>query len=142
MLVQTPDANRILDEFCKFYGMTVSEIIKKRRGRRNHARNAAIYLTRKLRLDTFKEIGEQTLITKGTLTGVVDRLEEKGLVKRKAHSDDRRCMRVVLTALGDKVFTREFPRQIAMLKKHFDRLSLQEMQEAVTVLHKLRKALS
>jgi MarR family 2-MHQ and catechol resistance regulon transcriptional repressor len=31
---------------------------------------------------TLQGIGEKTLITKGTLTGVVDRLQEKGLVDR------------------------------------------------------------
>jgi len=34
-------------------------MIKKQRGQRNEARNAAIYLTRKLRLDTYREIDEQ-----------------------------------------------------------------------------------
>ncbi len=91
---------------------------------------------------TFKEIGEQTLITKGTLTGVIDRLEEKGLVSRKADIDDRRCMRVILTARGEKVFQKEFPRQVGFLKSHFDRLSKKEMQQTILVLQKLRTALS
>jgi hypothetical protein len=54
-----PDKKRIIDEVCRFYGVKDTDMIKKRRGRRNEARNAAIYLTRKLRLDTFREIGEQ-----------------------------------------------------------------------------------
>lgn len=65
---------------------------------------------------TFKEIGELTLITKGTLTGVIDRLEQKNLVKRVTQTDDRRCTRVELTAKGDGVFEKEFPRQIAYIK--------------------------
>ena len=39
---------------------------------------------------TCKDIGDITLITKGTLTGVVDRLEEKGLVERWAVEGDGR----------------------------------------------------
>ena len=31
---------------------------------------------------TYKELGDRTLITKGTLTGVIERLEHKGLVVR------------------------------------------------------------
>jgi REP element-mobilizing transposase RayT len=54
-----PDSKRILDEVCGYYGVKDTEIIKKRRGRRNEARSVAIYLTRKLRMDTFKVIGEQ-----------------------------------------------------------------------------------
>src|SRR3990167_4750071 len=37
-----------------------------------------------------KELGEKTLITKGTLTGVVDRLADKGLVRRTASLSDGR----------------------------------------------------
>jgi putative transposase len=73
-----PDANRILDEVCRFYGMTVSEIIKKRRGRRNDARNAAIYLTRKLRMDTFQQIGEQYEIDSDrTVRSVFERMKKR-----------------------------------------------------------------
>ncbi len=89
---------------------------------------------------TFKEIGELTLITKGTLTGVIDRLEEKGLVKRNIQSDDRRCTRVLLTAKGNKLFEREFPRQIAHIKARFDRLSPQDLKQLQTLLQKLRTA--
>ncbi len=87
---------------------------------------------------TFKEIGEKTLITKGTLTGVIDRLERKELVGRRLCADDRRCTRVTLTDKGKAVFEREFPRQIAYLKERFDRLSQAEQQKAFATLEKLR----
>ncbi len=87
---------------------------------------------------TFKEIGEKTLITKGTLTGVIDRLERKELVRRRLCADDRRCTRVTLTDKGKAVFEREFPRQIAYLKERFDRLSQAEQQKALATLEKLR----
>ena len=89
---------------------------------------------------TFKEIGELTLITKGTLTGVIDRLEQKGLVNRITQTDDRRCTRVVLTARGNKLFAKEFPRQIAHIKARFDRLSPQDLRQLQTLLQKLRTA--
>jgi putative transposase len=54
-----PGKKRIIDEVCRFYGVKSTDMIKKQRGKRNEARNAAIYLTRKLRLDTYREIGEQ-----------------------------------------------------------------------------------
>jgi len=54
-----PDKKRIIREVCRFYDVNSSDMIKKQRGKRNEARNAAIYLTRKLRLDTYKEIGER-----------------------------------------------------------------------------------
>ena len=87
---------------------------------------------------TFKEIGAQTLITKGTLTGVVDRLEKKGQVKRVQGNDDRRCTRVVLTKKGEKLFTDIFPKHIAYMKQYFDKLSCNEIQTIERALKKLR----
>ena len=53
---------------------------------------------------TCKAIGDITLITKGTLTGVIDRLEQKTLVKRIQGRDDRRCTQVKLTKKGEQLF--------------------------------------
>ena len=86
---------------------------------------------------TFKEIGEHTLITKGTLTGVIDRLQGKGLVQRLEQRDDRRCTRVVLTAKGNRLFEKVFPQHIAFLKTRFDRLSGEDKQQATVLLNKI-----
>jgi DNA-binding MarR family transcriptional regulator len=87
---------------------------------------------------TFKEIGELTLITKGTLTGVVDRLEEKGLVTRKPGLHDKRCMKVSLTRKGENLFQRVFPEQVSYLKERFDRLSEKDRMDTERLLKKLR----
>lgn len=91
---------------------------------------------------SFKEIGELTLITKGTLTGVVDRLEDKGLVKRKVFSEDRRITKVVLTKNGTRLFEEVFPQQISYVKKRFDRLSKAELAEIKKSLHRLHAIFS
>jgi MarR family 2-MHQ and catechol resistance regulon transcriptional repressor len=62
---------------------------------------------------TIKELGERTLITKGTLTGVIDRLEQKGLVTRQRSADDKRSFLVILTADGARVFDDTFPAVVA-----------------------------
>jgi putative transposase len=73
-----PDTKRIIDEVCSVYGVKGSEIIEGRHGRRNEARNAAIYLTRKLPLDTFREIGDQYEIDKDrTVRSVVERMKKR-----------------------------------------------------------------
>jgi len=87
---------------------------------------------------TFKEIGDNTLITKGTLTGVIDRLEEKKLVTRVPAADDRRCIRVVLTTKGEQTFETVFPSHIAHLKARFDRLDNTELEEIKQSLKKIR----
>lgn len=62
---------------------------------------------------TYKELGERTLITKGTLTGVIDRLEQKGLVERVRNCADKRSFLVRLTAAGDAMFRTVFPAVVA-----------------------------
>ena len=42
----------------------------------------------------------QTLVTSGTMTNRIDRLEERGLVRRKPDPSDARSVRVQLTAAG------------------------------------------
>jgi MarR family transcriptional regulator, 2-MHQ and catechol-resistance regulon repressor len=81
---------------------------------------------------SFKELGEKTLITKGTLTGVVDRLEAKGLVCRSSHAEDRRSTIVRLTEKGEKEFQRVFPPHIKVCKQPF----LQYGEEDFSVLER------
>ncbi len=46
------------------------------------------------------ELGERLLLDSATMTGLLDRLEQAGLIERRAHATDRRVNRVVLTARG------------------------------------------
>src|SRR5258708_23504095 len=46
------------------------------------------------------ELGERLLLDSATMTGLLDRLEQAGLIERKAHATDRRGNRGVLTARG------------------------------------------
>lgn len=68
---------------------------------------------------SFKELGEKTLITKGTLTGVVDRLEAKGMVRRVIKQEDRRSMIVQLTEKGEAEFERIFAPHVQFCKQPF-----------------------
>ena len=90
---------------------------------------------------TCKELGEKTLITKGTLTGVLDRMEVRGLIRRTASDADRRQVFVVLTAQGVRTFERAFSAHIGHLKPAFTVLSPRELDQAAELLHKLRDAL-
>jgi DNA-binding MarR family transcriptional regulator len=46
------------------------------------------------------QLGSQTLVTSGTITNRVDRLEQRGLVRRERDPHDRRGVKVVLTDDG------------------------------------------
>lgn len=87
---------------------------------------------------TCKDIGDITLITKGTLTGVVDRLEDKGLVERWSVEGDGRKTIVALTKRGERVYETEFPRHIAFLKEKFDGLGARDRKQATALLEKIK----
>ena len=76
-----------------------------------------------------KELGSKAMIAKGTLTGIVDRLEQKGLIRRTTSRDDRRSFLVVLTAEGEATFERVFEEQLAYLKSPFEKLSSDELKQ-------------
>lgn len=87
-----------------------------------------------------KELGEKTLITKGTLTGVVDRLIDKGLVSRTASATDGRCQHIQLTREGERLFARIFPEHLDHLRPVFERLSVAEIDALTGNLAVLRNA--
>jgi MarR family 2-MHQ and catechol resistance regulon transcriptional repressor len=88
---------------------------------------------------TCSELSVRTLVTKGTLTGVLDRLVAKGLVKRDSIRTDRRYTKVSLTKKGDALFRKTFAAHIAFLRPFFERaLSADEVEQACTLLLRLR----
>lgn len=89
-----------------------------------------------------RELGERTLLTKGTLTGVLDRLEERGLLRREVSTTDRRSFTVRLTSAGDALFEQVFPAHEAYLRAHLRDLSEHDLAEARRALARLRQAFS
>lgn len=87
-----------------------------------------------------KELGEKSLITKGTLTGVVDRLTDKKLVRRVASPSDGRSQIVQLTKKGEAMFERIFPEHLTHLERAFGQLSANELSTLETTLRRLREA--
>ncbi len=52
-------------------------------------------------------IGQHLGLTPSTMTGLVDRLEEQGFLRREAHPSDRRATVLRLTRKGETAFQRE-----------------------------------
>jgi len=87
---------------------------------------------------TFKELGQRTLIYKTTLTGVIDRLERQGLVRRRPSTRDRRSMIAELTPEGDALFQRVFPEHIAWLGERLESLGCAEIDASIANLRRIR----
>ena len=84
------------------------------------------------------QLAQQTLITKGTLTGIIDRLEEKGLVRREVPVGDRRSFLAVLTPAGEALFAQVFPAHIAYLRRAFVEGDEGELEQVRRTLRGLR----
>ncbi len=90
---------------------------------------------------TCSELSEATLVTKGTLTGVLDRMEAKGLIRRDTSRDDRRCIKIQLTSKGDALFRKTFAAHIAFLRPFFKRaLTQKEADQACRVFAGIRQS--
>jgi DNA-binding MarR family transcriptional regulator len=89
---------------------------------------------------TCKQLGEGTLITKGTLTGVLDRLEAKGLIRRERGEADSRQIVVSLTAAGEAIFNQTFQPHIDHMAQYWDRMPLDRQQQLVHLLRELQAA--
>lgn len=87
-----------------------------------------------------KELGEKSLITKGTLTGVVDRLTDKQLVRRVASPSDGRSQIVQLTKRGEALFARTFPEHLTHMERAFVELSPDDLANLEKTLRRLREA--
>ncbi len=63
------------------------------------------------------EIGKKILLTSGSITVAIDRLEKKVLVERRTHGTDRRARIVHLTKEGRKLITRTYAEHAADMEK-------------------------
>lgn len=89
---------------------------------------------------TCADIGSATLITKGTLTGVIDRLIEKDLVERWEDAYDARRTIIALTRKGEKLYQKVFPDHVAMLKSRVEGISAADQRQVTRVLEQLEQA--
>ena len=84
------------------------------------------------------EIGKKILLTSGSITVAVDRLEKRGLVERRAHGTDRRARIVHLTKEGRKLITRAYAQHAADLEQLMSAsLTTTERATLISVLKKI-----
>jgi MarR family 2-MHQ and catechol resistance regulon transcriptional repressor len=91
---------------------------------------------------TCKELGEKTLITKGTLTGVLNRLDKKGLIERVQDDDDRRQLLVKLTQAGEQTFADIFPKVVQQGRQNFSQYKEDDFLSLERELLKLKNCLT
>lgn len=84
-------------------------------------------------------IGRNVMLTSGSITTAVDRLEKKEYVVRQACPEDRRVTYVALTPAGRTLIQRVFRTHAGKLETVFEPLSIAERSTLATLLKKLGK---
>jgi MarR family transcriptional regulator, 2-MHQ and catechol-resistance regulon repressor len=84
-------------------------------------------------------IGHKVDLTTGSITTAIDRLEEKSLVVRKNHPDDRRIRVVELTAKGRRLIDKAYAQHQLDMEKAVRGLSHEERGVLVNLLKRLGK---
>ncbi len=90
---------------------------------------------------TFVELSRLLLVTSGNLTGIVDRLEEQGLVERRPDDKDRRVIRVALTEKGRRMNDRMLPAHAADIEEILSFMPRAALNELNDLLGRLRDGL-
>ena len=84
-----------------------------------------------------QQIGNKILITTGTITYVINKLERKGFLYRKPCELDRRKIYAVLSEQGQRLVQTIFPDHARNLEFALGGLDAAEQQTAATLLKKL-----
>lgn len=83
------------------------------------------------------EVSRRVLLKSGSLTYVIDKLVERGLVRRRECETDRRRTYLALTARGRATMRRVWPGHAAAIQLATDGLSLAEKRTAARLLKQL-----
>jgi MarR family transcriptional regulator, 2-MHQ and catechol-resistance regulon repressor len=86
------------------------------------------------------DIAETVMITSGSMTTAVDRLESKGLVRRSAHEKDARVRMVELTQAGRALIEPAYSAHAETIESVFEQLDHSERAQLLALLLKLRRS--
>lgn len=86
-----------------------------------------------------QQIGEKILVTSGSVTYNIDKLEKRGLLRREPCAEDRRVIYATITDAGAALFDRIFPMHGALIDDMMRGLGREEKRQAIELLKRLGK---
>ena len=84
-----------------------------------------------------QQIGNRILLSSGSMTYVIDRLESKKFLKRRACPDDRRITYAAITDEGKGLMNEVFPKHREAIRSMFSGLDTVEKEKMIDLLKKL-----
>jgi DNA-binding MarR family transcriptional regulator len=143
---QTPDANALATE-AVMNTIRTADLLFDRIGRLlrplgvSAAGGLVLGLLRDLGPLSPSEVGKRLIVTRATVTGVVDSLERRGYVRRVPNPADRRSLLVELTPEGRTV-VREVRTLIHRNEKEWMRpLSNDDLRAYIDLLHRVQEGM-
>ncbi len=88
------------------------------------------------------ELGERLIVTRATVTGVVDSLERRGYVVRSPNSRDRRGIVVGLTAAGLDIVAQVRTLIHRQEREWMDALTDDELTAYISLMHRIQERVS
>jgi MarR family transcriptional regulator, 2-MHQ and catechol-resistance regulon repressor len=89
-------------------------------------------------MQTIHQVGQSILISSGSMTYVIDKLEQKGMLERRACPSDRRAIHLALTDTGMALMEEIMPRHQRLIDGMFESLSEEERESIVALLNKIK----
>ena len=87
---------------------------------------------------TMRELSQRLMVTNGNITGMTDRLQGHGLVRRQAYENDRRVSHIFLTKKGWAVFTAIAHKHEQWINEIFSGLETNDSLHLVELLAKTK----
>ena len=84
-----------------------------------------------------QSIGKKILISSGSITYVVDKLEHKNFAIRKACPDDRRVTFAAITSEGKAFMDRIFPQHETKINEIFEQLADEDINDMIELLKRV-----
>lgn len=83
------------------------------------------------------QVGREVLITSGSVTYVIDKLETRGLIQRIPCTSDRRMIYAALTEKGRELVAREFPGHAETIRRLMAPLTAEEQELLKSLMKRL-----
>jgi DNA-binding MarR family transcriptional regulator len=88
-----------------------------------------------------RELAGRFGVPLSTMTGLIDRMEKKGLIRRLPHRRDRRAIELEATPAGALALREHFRSMEAMARGMLEALTDRDQQALIAVLRRMRSAI-
>jgi MarR family 2-MHQ and catechol resistance regulon transcriptional repressor len=86
-----------------------------------------------------RELAEYMLLAVNSVTSLVDKLEQLGLVSRQRSKEDRRVVRVELTPIGRGAYRAAVEEKLSLLRLMLGGLNADEQEQFMTLFRKIAR---